>query len=120
MAEKPIMEHLSESADGRQIKVEATSSPGTLIHLVPDHEWTGYEAVTLYAANNGAADYLLTIQWGGTTAPDDNLEVVVPSKAGPVPVVAGLVLGRSGAVRAFAAAADVVMLSGYIERVQLP
>jgi hypothetical protein len=62
---------LSGSTNGRQIKVVATASAGTLIHTA---HATALDEIWLYAVNDTATDRLLTIQWGGTTATDDDIE----------------------------------------------
>ncbi len=63
---------LSGSMDGRGIKVAATASPGTLVHTATDskaaNEW---DELYLRVTNTSAAAVLLTVEFGGTTNPDD-------------------------------------------------
>jgi hypothetical protein len=108
---------LSGSADGRGIKVAATATPGTLIHTATDsqamNEW---DEIWISAVNTSASAVKLTIEWGGTTSPDDLIEVTIPAEQGLQAVIPGHVLHNGAAVRAFADTADVVVLHGYVNR----
>lgn len=110
---------LSSSTNGRAIQVSATASPGTTVHTgstntaVTDEVW-------LYAVNSGTADVKLTVEWGGTTAPTDHIEITVPGESGLVPIAPGLlVIGAATAlvVRAFAATGSVINIFGYVNRI---
>lgn len=63
---------LSGSTNGRSIKVANTASPGTLIHTGPSAN-TSYDEVWIYV-HNPDTTLPVTLQWGGTTSPDDNME----------------------------------------------
>lgn len=109
---------LSSSTDGRGIKVAATSTPGTLIHTAVAGTTAGtYDEIWVYAYNSDASDRTLTIEFGGTTAPDDNIKITVPTLQGQVLVVPGLILQNGVLVRAFASAANVIILTGYINTI---
>ena len=106
---------LSGSTNGRQIKVVATASSGTLIHTA---HATALDEVWLYAVNDTATDRLLTIQWGGTTATDDDIEFTVKAQNGLYLVIPGLVLTGGLVVRAYcAAAANAIQIIGYVNRI---
>lgn len=110
---------LSGSTDGRAIKVVATGTAGTTIHTASTTATT-LDEVWLYAQNTDTTARKLTIEWGGTTAPDDLIEVTIGPEAGLVLVVPGLILkGNSTAliVRAFAATANVITIHGYVNRI---
>jgi len=110
---------LSGSTDGRAIKVAATSSSGTTIHTGPTATAT-IDEVWLYAQNTDTTARKLTIQWGGTTSPDDEIELTVGAESGLVLVAPGLLIkGNSTAlvVRAFAATANVITIHGYVNRI---
>jgi hypothetical protein len=107
---------LSASTSGKQIKVAATATPGTLLHTAVD-SGNDRDIVTLFASNTDSVDRVLTIQFGGVASPDDHIEVTLPSDSGLVLVVPGLPVAGGVAVRAFAAAANVVLVTGYVERV---
>jgi hypothetical protein len=59
----------------------------------------------------------LTIEFGGTTSPDDLIEFGVPSESGLFLIVPGLVLQNSVLVRAFCATANVVMIHGFVNAI---
>jgi len=110
---------LSGSTDGKAIKVAATASSGTTIHTASTTTTT-LDEVWLYAVNSSASDCKLTIQWGGTTSPDDDIEYTVKAENGLYLIVPGLILkGNATAlvVRAFAAVTNVICISGYVNRI---
>ena len=111
---------LSGSTGGMPIKVVATATTGTTIHS------TGTSAsiideVWLYATNTSDATVALTIEFGLTTAPDQNIIVGIPSKSGLSICVAGLTLVGTGSaartITAFASSANVINIVGYINRI---
>lgn len=107
---------LSQSTNGKQIKVVATATAGTLIHTACSGT-TNWDEIYIYAVNSSSVDVKLTIEWGEATAPDGNIEVTISGESGLVLVIPGLPLQNSLEVRAFASAANVIMLSGYIHTV---
>lgn len=107
-------EILSGSTDGAPVKVAATATAGTLIHTASA---TAKDEVYLWAVNTDTVARKLTIEWGGTTAPDNLIEVTIQPEAGLVPIVPGLPLTNSKVVRAFAAAANVINVVGYVNRI---
>lgn len=109
---------LSGSTDGRGIKVAATASPGTTIHTAVAGTTAGtFDEVWIYAYNSDAVSRLLTIEWGGTTSPDDNIKVTLQAQSGLILVVPGLVLQNATVVKAFAAAANVVVITGFVNTI---
>ena len=102
------------TANGRQTKVAATATAGTLIHTVP--ALVKYE-LTVFAQNSSTSPVKLTIEWGGVTSPDDLIEVTIPPESGLLEVIPKLVLGAGLVVRAFAATGDVILISGYVNRI---
>lgn len=110
---------LSNSIDGRAIKVAATASPGTTIHT-GSTTTTTVEEIWLWAQNTDTTARKLTVQWGGTTSPDDEIELTVGAESGLVLVAPGLLLkGNATAlvVRAFAATTNVITIHGYVNRI---
>lgn len=110
---------LSGSTDGRAIKLAATSTPGTLIHTGSTNT-SVMDEIWLYAQNTDTSARKLTVEWGGTSSPDDLIEVTVPAESGLVLVVPGLIIkGNATAlvVRGFAATANVVTIHGYVNRI---
>jgi hypothetical protein len=111
---------LSGSTGGRPIKVAATATPGTTIHATGTSA-TVVDEVWLYASNTDTEDRKLTIEFGGTTSPDDLIELEIPAESGLVLLVPGIPLTGDGAaarsVLAFCATADVVNIVGYVNRI---
>ena len=110
---------LSGSTDGRLIKVAQTATAGTTIHTGSSTATT-FDEVWLYAVNSDTTDRKLTIEFGGTSSPDDLIEQTITAESGLLLVVPGLVIkGNATAlvVRAFAATANVVMIGGYVNRI---
>jgi len=105
-------EPLSGSTHGRGIKVVATGTPGTTIHT-GQASTTLTDVVTLYAYNSDTVTRSLTLEWGGITAPDDNMRFDIPPKT-TVPVVVDLIIRNSLVVKAFCDAANVVVLFGFV------
>ena len=108
---------LSASSDGRGIKVAATSSPGTLLHTAlastAANEW---DEIVVKAVNTSGSPVRLTVEWGGTSSPDDLVEISIPAESGFTEVIPGHVLQNGAEVRAFAATADVIVVHGYVNR----
>ena len=107
------------TGDGLGILVAATATAGTAIHTASATATT-IDEVWLYAYNNHSADILLTIEFGGATAPKDVIKQTVITQAGLVLVVPGLVVqGNASAkvVRAFAATANQISIFGYVNRI---
>lgn len=110
---------LSGSTDGKMIKVAATATAGTTIHTGSTTATT-FDEVWLYAVNSDTTARKLTVEWGGTTSPDDLIEFTVAAESGLYLIVPGLVIkGNATAlvVRAFAATANVVNIAGYVNRI---
>ena len=110
---------LSGSTDGRAIKVAATSSAGTTIHTGSSTATT-YDEIWLYAINTHSADVKLTVEWGGTTSPDDLIEQTITTEGGLILVAPGLIIKGNSTplvVKAFAATTNVVNINGYVNQI---
>ncbi len=105
---------LSGSTNGRPIKVTPTSTPGETIHTAHASD---QDEIWLYAVNTDSTARKLTIEFGGTTAPDDLIEITIQPESGPVLVIPGLILSGGLIVKAFCATADVVLLVGWVNRI---
>ncbi len=103
----------SGSADGQGIKVAATTSPGTTVHTA---HATATDEVWLWCVNSSTLSVKLTVQFGGTTDPDDAIEGMIVGESGLFLIVPGLVLSNSKVVRAFAGTANVLAVHGYVNR----
>ena len=105
---------LSGSTDGRPIKVTQTATAGDTIHTA---HASSIDEVYLYANNTQAASILLTIEFGGVTSPDDLIEFSIPGHSGLYCVCPGLPITNSLLVRAFAASANLITISGFVNRI---
>jgi len=110
---------LSGSTDGKQIKVAASSTPGTTIHTA---DASALDEIWLWADNDDVADILLTLEFGGTTDVDNTIKVTIPGKGslgldGLKLVLPGILLTNSLVVKAFAGTANKIKLSGHIHRI---
>ena len=106
-------ELLSQSTSGRGIKIVATASAGTQIHTA---HASALDEVWLWVTNTDTVDRAVTIQFGGTTSPDDVIKRNVPAGE-QILVLAGLVLTGSLVIRAFGAAANVLVAHGFVNRI---
>lgn len=112
---------LSGSTNGKQIKITQTSSAGDTIHTAVTGT-TSIDELWLWADNDDTSPILLTIQYGGTTDVDNTIKVTIPGRGtlgsdGLVPVITGLILQNSLVVKAFAATANKIKISGYVNRI---
>ena len=107
---------LSGGTNGKNIKVAATASAGTTIHTAVAGT-SDMDEVWLYACNTDSTDRKLTIEYGGTTSPDDLSEITIGAEAGWVLIVPGMLLQNGLIVKAFAASANVVNINGYVNRI---
>ena len=105
---------LSGSTNGRGVKVAATATPGTTIHTA---HATSLDEVWLWCVNSDTVARKLTVEFGGTTSPDDLIEVSIPSESGLVLVSPGLTVTGGVVVRAFAATANVLVVMGHVNRI---
>lgn len=113
-------ELLSGSTNGRGILVAATGTPGTTIHATGTSA-TIEDEIWLYAVNSDTTDRKLTIEFGGTTSPNDLIEFTVKAESGLYLMVPGLILTGTGSaantVRAFAATTNVINIFGFVNRI---
>jgi hypothetical protein len=110
---------LSSSTDGLPILLANTATPGTAIHTASSNT-SVLDEIWIYATNTDAGSKKLTIEFGGTTSPDHLFELTIQPESGLVLVVPGLILKGNATplvVRAFAESANVVTVSGYVNRI---
>ena len=110
---KLALQPAGSTGTGLGIKVAANATPGTAIHTASTTTST-IDEIWLYAVNSSASDVKLTIEFGGTTSPDDLIEFTVKAEDGLYLVIPGLILSGTGSaartVTAFAGTANVVMI----------
>ena len=108
---------LSGSTNGRNIKIVATATAGTTIHTGVTGT-TDFDEIYIFATNTDIVTRTLTIEYGGTTAPDDLIEIDLEPQKGAYLVIPGWLLNNATLVRGFASAADVVVVNGYINEIR--
>ena len=109
---------LSGSTDGRGILVDDAATAGKTVHTGSSTATT-YDEVWIYAANYDSSDRKLTIEWGSASA-GDLIEVTIPTEAGLVLVVPGLIIKGNATplvVAAFAATTSSIQLFGYVNQI---
>ena len=106
------------AGDGGPIPVAATSSPGTTIHTAVSGT-SGYDEIYLYAANVTGTSATLTIEWGGTTDPDDRIVkgYSIPANSALLLIVPGLRLNNGSVVKAYSGTAGAINISGNVNRI---
>lgn len=107
---------LSGSTDGKLIKITgAASSDAVTIHTSINNT-SDMDEVWLYANNNHTTDVNLTILWGGSTT-DDEITMSIPNGAGLYQIQPGNPLNNTAVVSAYAGVANVVYVSGFVNRI---
>jgi hypothetical protein len=113
-----VKRKLSGSTDGKAIKITQTATAGDTIHTAIAGTTPGtFDEIWLWAYNSHTSDVLLTIEFGGATAPDQNIVVTIPSKAGLIPLVPGLILQNGMVVKAFAGTTNVITIVGFVNSI---
>jgi len=106
---------LSSSTDGQMITVTATASTGTRIHTAQSGT-TNFDEIWIYATNINVSSVNLTIEWG-TIGSTNEIKLSIPAQSGLTLIIPGLVLQNSAAVTAYASIANMILLSGYVNRI---
>ena len=113
-----VKRKLSGSTDGLAILITQLVTAGDLIHTAVAGTTAGtYDEIWLWAYNGHTSNVVLTVEFGGSVVPDQNIIMTIPYKAGLVPVVPGFILQNAKVVRAFAAVANVITLSGFVNAI---
>ena len=108
---------LSGSTNGKQIKVTGTTTGTSVVVHTAGTGTPNSDEIWIYATNNSTADVNLTIEWGAAASPDDLIQMSIPSKQGLYLLIPGLVLNNGLPVKAWAATANVISLSGWVNRI---
>lgn len=107
---------LSGSTNGKPVPVVATATLGTTIHTAVAGT-SSWDEIWLWAYNSDSVARTLTFEFGGTGVGNDFVYSLPPSTNGLILVVPGLVLQNSLVLTAFASAASVVNLQGYVNNI---
>jgi hypothetical protein len=108
---------LNGGSNGKPISVDATASPGTIIHTVEPTATNAREEIYLYAHLMATSDQRLTVEFGGQATQDHIVQDLVDGDGLHV-VVPGLNLtATTSIVRAFATGgAGEISISGWVNR----
>jgi hypothetical protein len=112
------LELLSGSTQGKGIKVTGTGTGSSVTIHTAVTGTTDIDLVSLWAVNQDAdgETRTLTLEWGGTTDPDNLITVSIPAKAGPVFVCDRLPLHNGLVIKAFSDEANDVQVYGVVHR----
>ena len=116
---KLALQPAGTTGDGLGILVAATATSGTAIHTA-SATTTTIDELWLYGYNNHSSSILLTIEFGGVTAPKDVIKQTLTAQNGLVLICAGLILQGNATpkvVRAFAGTASQISIFGYVNRI---
>lgn len=111
---------LSGSTHGRGIKVTTTNpidGSDTTIHQAVNSA-TDIDLITLFAYNDDTVERVLELGWGGTSSPDDIISLSIQPQAGQILVTADLPLRNNLTVVASASAANVIIVTGYVNQIR--
>jgi len=107
-------EPISGSTHGRGIKLTGTATGSSVAIHTGQASAVLSDVVTLYAMNSDTVVRRVSLEWGGTTSPDDIIVMDLPPKSGLVPLVVDLLIRNSLPCKAWADAANVVMIFGFV------
>jgi len=107
---------LSGSTNGLGIKIAGTGTgDADTVHTAVAGTTAGtFDEIWLFAYNGHTGTVVLTIEFGGTDAPDQNIILTLAAKSGLQVIVPGLILQNEMVVKAFAATTAVVVLYGFV------
>jgi hypothetical protein len=106
----------SSSTNGQPVVIDATSSPGTLIHTFATAT-SAIEDVFVDATNTATTDRILTIEFGATGEARE-IKATIPALTSPYRMISGArIQGGSGlTMRAYATATGALRVFGGLNR----
>ena len=109
---------MSGSTNGKSIKIAATATAGTTIHTAIAGT-SSIDEIYLWVTNTDSSARTLTIEWGGVTDPDNLVTkgFIISPNSPPYLIVTGLNLQNGLVVAAFASVANVLLITGYVNRI---
>ena len=108
---------LSGSTDGKGIKVTSNlAGSGVTVHTAVSGT-TDFDEVWLYAYNSDSASVNVTVEFGGTTSPDNTITQSVPAQSGLYLLIPGFPLQNAAVISAYASKQNVVSLYGFVNRI---
>jgi len=107
---------LSGSTNGKQILLTSNANPGQTIHTAVAGT-SSFDEIWIYAYNDGPNTAAVVLLWGGTTEPDNKIEIPIPAQAGRVLVADGILLQNSLIVKAYATITAQIVLDGFVNNI---
>lgn len=109
---------LSGSTNGKPTKIAATATAGTTVHVAVSGI-SAIDEIYLWLTNTSASAVTVTVEYGAVTDPDGLIlkAVSLPPSSVPIPVLTGQCLQNGLTVAVFASVANVVLASGYCNRI---
>jgi hypothetical protein len=109
---------LSGSTNGKPIKIAATATAGTTIHTAIAGT-ASFDEVYVWLTNTDTVVRTVVIEFGGTTSPDQHIvdTLSLPANSPPIPILTGQNLQNGLVIGIYASAANVVLASGYCNRI---
>lgn len=107
--------HLSNAPNGLGIKISSTNSAvqGELVHTHSlSCEGSLFDEVYLLAYNSHTSPVVLNIQWGGTTSPDNVLDISIAAGSF-LSVVSGMLISGNSTVSATASVTNKIVIYGH-------
>jgi hypothetical protein len=109
---------LSGSTNGKPVKIAATATPGTTIHTAVSGT-SSFDEIYAWLTNTDGSARTATIEFGTTTSPDGHLidTLSLPANSPPIPIITGQVLQNSLVCGVFASVTNVVLATGFVNRI---
>ena len=109
---------LSGSTNGKPIKISATATAGTTVHTALTGT-AGFDEIYIWLTNTDTVARTVTIEYGSVTDPDGLIckAVSLPASSPPIPILTGQVLNNAQVVAIFASATNVILATGYVNRI---
>lgn len=104
---------LSGSTNGRGILIAASASAGTTLHTA---HATSKDEVHIYFSNDNSIEEIVQIEFGGTTDPNDVMQIKVPPNE-TVLGLPGICISNSLVVKAYSTTANKVSAFGFVNRI---
>ena len=117
------MPFLSASANGEGIVVTGVNSAAAIVvddspielDADGDEMQINNQSYSVQAVNLSDSDIVLTLEWGGAD-PNNLIKQTIVANSGVTPVISGLTLMEPASIKAFASAADAVVIYGMKQR----
>ena len=106
---------LSGSTNGKSVKIAATATPGTTVHTAVSGT-SSWDEVYCWFTNTSGSAVNITIEFGGTTDPDNLIvkSLSIPANSPPIPLLTGQILQNALVVSVFASTANVLLATGFV------